>query len=162
MPAYRERLSKASQMSLAEQGGPLGPDDTEAFAAGAFAAEAIRLRAYDDVGKVDGLKVDGGAKAPLETYRGLIAAARTQICRAATSTSTPSARPHDSRASDEFGPRGRDVCSRERSRHGVAARCGCTAATAPRSTCESAEFNCLKWSARRRPTAARRPRRRAA
>ncbi len=74
-PTYHERLSKASQMSLAEQGGPLGPDDTEAFAAGAFAAEAIRLRAYDDVGKVDGLKVDGGAKAPLETYRGLIAAA---------------------------------------------------------------------------------------
>ena len=69
-PAYHDRLSEASQMSLAEQGGPLCADDAEAFRAGAFAAEAIRLRAYDDGGKVDGLAI-----APLENYRGLITAA---------------------------------------------------------------------------------------
>ena len=69
-PAYHDRLSLASQMSLAEQGGPLAPDDAEAFAAGAFAAEALRLRAYDDEGKVEGLAVP-----PLQTYRGLIAGA---------------------------------------------------------------------------------------
>ena len=69
-PAYHDHLSRASQMSLAEQGGPLCADDAEAFSAGAFAAEAMRLRAYDDGGKVDGLAIS-----PLETYRGLITAA---------------------------------------------------------------------------------------
>ncbi len=69
-PSYHDHLSKASQMSLAEQGGPLCEDDTEAFRVGAFAAEAMRLRAYDDDGKVDGLVIP-----PLETYRGLLSAA---------------------------------------------------------------------------------------
>ena len=71
-PAYHDRLSLASQMSLAEQGGPLPADDVEVFASGAFAAEALRLRAYDDDGKVEGLAIP-----PLETYRGLITAALT-------------------------------------------------------------------------------------
>ena len=69
-PSYHDQLSKASQMSLAEQGGALCADDTEAFRVGAFAAEAMRLRAYDDDGKVDGLVIP-----PLETYRGLLSAA---------------------------------------------------------------------------------------
>jgi len=69
-PDYHDRLSLASRMSLAEQGGPLAAGDAEAFAAGAFAAEAMRLRGYDDGGKVDGLVVPA-----LETYRGLITAA---------------------------------------------------------------------------------------
>ena len=67
-PAYHDRLSLASQMSLVEQGGPLSPGDASEFAAGAFAAEALRLRAYDDDGKVEGLAIP-----QLETYRGLIA-----------------------------------------------------------------------------------------
>ena len=67
---YHDHLSKASQMSLAEQGGPLCADDAEVFRVGAFAAEAMRLRAYDDDGKVDGLVIP-----PLETYRGLLSAA---------------------------------------------------------------------------------------
>ena len=69
-PAYYHRLSLASQVSLAEQGGPLPADDAEAFASGAFACEALRLRAYDDGGKVEGLAIP-----PLESYRGLITAA---------------------------------------------------------------------------------------
>lgn len=69
-PSYHDHLSKASQMSLAEQGGPLCSADAEAFAAGAFAAEAMRLRAYDDDGKVDGLVIP-----PLETYGDLLGAA---------------------------------------------------------------------------------------
>ncbi len=69
-PAYHDRLSLASQMSLVEQGGPLAPDDAEEFAAGAFAAEALRLRGYDDEGKIEGLAVPA-----LETYRGLVAGA---------------------------------------------------------------------------------------
>ena len=69
-PAYYHRLSLASQVSLAEQGGPLPADDAEAFASGAFACEALRLRAYDDGGKVEGLAIP-----PLQSYRGLITAA---------------------------------------------------------------------------------------
>ena len=69
-PSYHDHLSKASQMSLAEQGGPLCADDAEAFRVGAFAAEAMQLRAYDDDGKVDGLVIP-----PLEIYRGLLGAA---------------------------------------------------------------------------------------
>ncbi|MXW99805.1 MAG: HD domain-containing protein [Acidimicrobiaceae bacterium] len=69
-PDYHDRLSLASRMSLTQQGGPLAAGDAEAFAAGAFAADAVRLRGYDDRGKVDGFAVPA-----LETYRGLITAA---------------------------------------------------------------------------------------
>jgi gamma-butyrobetaine dioxygenase len=69
-PDYQDRLSVASRMSLAEQGGSFSPADVEEFAASAFAAEALQLRAYDDGGKVDGLAVP-----PLESYRSLITAA---------------------------------------------------------------------------------------
>ena len=69
-PAYHDRLSLASQMSLIEQGGPLPPDEAAEFGANAFAAEALRLRNYDDNGKVDGVVVP-----PLESYRSLITAA---------------------------------------------------------------------------------------
>ena len=69
-PAYHNHLSAASKMSLTEQGGPLSPDEADAFAADVFAAEAMRLRGYDDDGKIDGLAI-----APLGTYRSLITAA---------------------------------------------------------------------------------------
>ena len=69
-PPYHNHLSVASQMSLTEQGGPLSADEADAFAADVFAAEAMRLRDYDDDGKIDGLAI-----APLETYRNLITAA---------------------------------------------------------------------------------------
>ena len=66
-PAYHNHLSVASKMSLTEQGGPLSPDESDVFAAGVFAVEAMRLRGYDDDGKIDGLAV-----ATLGTYRSLI------------------------------------------------------------------------------------------
>ncbi len=71
-PAYHDQLSLASQMSLAEQGGPLCTDAVRAFAASPFVAEALQLRSYDDAGKVHGLTIP-----PLETYRSLIDAALT-------------------------------------------------------------------------------------
>ena len=71
-PGYRDRLSRASRMSLAEQGGPLCAEAAEAFATGAFAAETMRLRSYDDNGKVDGLTIS-----PIGDYRGLLCAALT-------------------------------------------------------------------------------------
>ena len=69
-PDYLAKLSLASQMSLAEQGGPLSDDEAAAFAALPFCAEAIRLREYDDDGKVEGLEIP-----PLDTYRTALAAA---------------------------------------------------------------------------------------
>ena len=71
-PEYHDRLSLASQMSLAEQGGPFGTADAEAFGALPFRAEALRLRSYDDDGKVEGLDIT-----PLESYRPMLAAALT-------------------------------------------------------------------------------------
>lgn len=66
-PTYHDRLSQASQMSLAEQGGPLDASASAEFAALPFADEAMRLRAYDDDGKVDGLDIP-----PADSYRRLL------------------------------------------------------------------------------------------
>lgn len=56
-PAYAAALSPASQQSLALQGGPFTKSQVLAFADLPFAAEAIRLRRWDDAAKTDGLDV---------------------------------------------------------------------------------------------------------
>ncbi|MEM7325464.1 MAG: TauD/TfdA family dioxygenase [Actinomycetota bacterium] len=61
---YRDRLSTASVMTLAQQGGPLDGDDVQAFADRPFRAEAVLLRKADDDGKVEGLVVP-----PLDAHR---------------------------------------------------------------------------------------------
>lgn len=66
-PGYGDALSAASLLSLRLQGGSFSPDETAAFAAQPFAAEAIRLRRYDDLGKQRDLAI-----APLESYRALL------------------------------------------------------------------------------------------
>jgi phosphonate degradation associated HDIG domain protein len=63
-PGYLDALSPASQLSLRLQGGPLAPLQTEAFKALPFAAEAVRLRRWDDWGKA--LDAD---LPPLESFR---------------------------------------------------------------------------------------------
>ena len=60
-PGYRARLSPASVHSLSKQGGPMSPAESAAFAADPFAEAAIRLRRWDDGGKVPGLTVPGFA-----------------------------------------------------------------------------------------------------
>ena len=50
-PGYRERLSADSVRSLALQGGPMTPQDCEEFAQQDHAQDALRLRAWDDLGK---------------------------------------------------------------------------------------------------------------
>jgi [1-hydroxy-2-(trimethylamino)ethyl]phosphonate dioxygenase len=55
--AYFGRLSAASVHSLGKQGGPMSVPEVAAFAALAHAEAAIRLRRWDDGGKVDGLHV---------------------------------------------------------------------------------------------------------
>ncbi len=50
-PSEVGRLSAGSQASLARQGGPLSPDEAERFARHPAAADALRLRTWDDTGK---------------------------------------------------------------------------------------------------------------
>ena len=55
--AYFAVLSEASRHSLSKQGGPMSAEEAGAFAARPFAAEALRLRRWDDCGKVTGIEV---------------------------------------------------------------------------------------------------------
>lgn len=66
-PGYLAALSPASTRSLAVQGGPLPPAEAKAFAADPVAADAVALRRWDDLGKVDGLPVT-----PLPHYADLL------------------------------------------------------------------------------------------
>jgi phosphonate degradation associated HDIG domain protein len=66
-PDYLATLSGASLLSLGLQGGPFSEDEAVEFARNPFAADAVRLRRYDDLGKQRGLDVP-----PLESYRPLL------------------------------------------------------------------------------------------
>jgi phosphonate degradation associated HDIG domain protein len=66
-PSYAAELSPASVHSLELQGGPFGPDDVAVFEASPHAAAAVRLRRYDDLGKIPGLPTP-----ELEHYRPIL------------------------------------------------------------------------------------------
>lgn len=66
-PAYHEGLSTGSTRSLVRQGGPMDDIEQARFAAHPGADDAVRLRGWDDGGKVDGVVVDD-----LDTYVGLL------------------------------------------------------------------------------------------
>lgn len=66
-PAYVRRLSDASVLTLRLQGGPMSPDEAAAFAAAPYGKHAVRLRQWDDQGKVQGLKT-----ADFDHYRALL------------------------------------------------------------------------------------------
>lgn len=66
-PAYLGRLSKASLQSLGLQGGPMSADEIEAFLAEPAARAALRLRGYDEAGKVPDAEV-----ADFDTYGALL------------------------------------------------------------------------------------------
>jgi phosphonate degradation associated HDIG domain protein len=51
-PGYRERLSPDSVRSLALQGGPMDAAACAAFLRQPFSADAVRLRAWDEAGKL--------------------------------------------------------------------------------------------------------------
>ena len=53
-PGYFDRLSDASKLSLRLQGGPMTATQAAAFAAEPFFADAIRLRRWDEEGKIIG------------------------------------------------------------------------------------------------------------
>ncbi len=58
-PDYLRGLSTASVKSLQLQGGPFTPEEADAFRALPFGEDAIRLRHWDDEGKIVGLAVPG-------------------------------------------------------------------------------------------------------
>mgnify|MGYP001826331349 CR=1 FL=1 len=67
--SYRERLSEASINSLQVQGGPMNAAEVQAFEANPHHRDAVRLRRYDDDGKVAGLTIK-----PVASYRDMLAA----------------------------------------------------------------------------------------
>lgn len=67
-PAYEAGLSDGSRRSLARQGGPMVPDEVAGFEADPAHLDAVRLRGWDDAGKVtEDLEVP-----PLAAYRALL------------------------------------------------------------------------------------------
>lgn len=56
-PGYEEGLSPASRLSLGLQGGKMSAEEVRVFEENRHRDEAIRLRRYDDLAKVSGLKV---------------------------------------------------------------------------------------------------------
>jgi phosphonate degradation associated HDIG domain protein len=66
-PAYEHALSPASRLSLTLQGGRFTDAQSRRFERGRFSAEAVRLRRWDDAGKVAGRVPPG-----LEHYRPLL------------------------------------------------------------------------------------------
>lgn len=65
-PIYEGRLSAASKLSLAVQGGPYTPEEAAAFEQNPFFADAVLIRRFDDWGKRVGSSVaDLGAYAKL-------------------------------------------------------------------------------------------------
>lgn len=66
-PEYFAALSPASVASLAAQGGPFTVDEAAAWKALPGTDDAVRLRRWDDDGKVDGITVE-----PLSAYTDLL------------------------------------------------------------------------------------------
>ena len=64
---YVAMLSQASVVTLKLQGGPMTPDELLRFETKPFCQEAVRLRRWDDQGKIVGLRTPG-----LAEYRALI------------------------------------------------------------------------------------------
>jgi [1-hydroxy-2-(trimethylamino)ethyl]phosphonate dioxygenase len=69
-PSYMAELSPASILSLELQGGPYSQAEVAAFEASPYAEDAVRLRRYDDIGKLPGLETPD-----LEHYRPVLQAA---------------------------------------------------------------------------------------
>jgi gamma-butyrobetaine dioxygenase len=65
---YEDALSPASVLSLKLQGGPFTPTQCRRFERSRVAVDAVRLRRWDDAGKVAGART-----AALEHYRPLLA-----------------------------------------------------------------------------------------
>ena len=69
-PSYMNELSSASIHSLELQGGPYSREEVAEFESSPYAEDAVRLRRYDDIGKIAGLETPD-----LEHYRSVLEAA---------------------------------------------------------------------------------------
>ena len=56
-PEYQRKLSEASVQSLMVQGGPMNADEIAEFESNPHHRDAVRVRRYDDDGKVAGLTI---------------------------------------------------------------------------------------------------------
>lgn len=56
-PEYSAALSEASRQSLRLQGGPMNDAEGKAFERHPHYAAAVRVRGYDDAGKIEGMKL---------------------------------------------------------------------------------------------------------
>ena len=72
-PEYMDELSPASILSLELQGGPYSDEEVAEFERSPYAEDAVRLRRWDDVGKLAGLETPD-----LEHYRPVLEAALKQ------------------------------------------------------------------------------------
>lgn len=68
-PGYADGLSQASRLSLSLQGGPMTDAEVQAFEADPHHAAAVRLRLYDDMGKLPSMTTPD-----FEAFRPLIEA----------------------------------------------------------------------------------------
>ena len=75
-PAYHAQLSSASVHTLRLQGGPMPAAEVSAFERHGFFREAVRLRRWDDRGKIAGFATQG-----LDHYLALIEAVRSDAAR---------------------------------------------------------------------------------
>jgi len=66
--SYYEVLSEASRQSLALQGGPMSEEEAREFEREPFHDTAVRVRRYDEMGKVAGMQTPD-----LESFRPLLA-----------------------------------------------------------------------------------------
>ncbi len=66
-PDYFQGLSEASQLSLQLQGGVMTEKEAQTFAQNPYCAAAVRLRRYDDAGKIKDFSTPD-----LESYRTLL------------------------------------------------------------------------------------------
>jgi [1-hydroxy-2-(trimethylamino)ethyl]phosphonate dioxygenase len=55
-PGYYAKLSKASAHTLSLQGGPMNEDEVAEFRANPYFREAVRVRLWDEAGKVAGMR----------------------------------------------------------------------------------------------------------
>ena len=67
IPTYAQELSESSRLSLQLQGGPMNDAEAQNFETNPHFAACLKVRRYDDMGKVPGMQT-----ADLESYRGLI------------------------------------------------------------------------------------------
>jgi predicted HD phosphohydrolase len=70
---YFAKLSSASVHTLKLQGGPMAPQEIAAFESEPYSRQAVRVRHWDDQGKVAGLTTPA-----LEDYSALIASLTTR------------------------------------------------------------------------------------